>query len=48
MGKFELQGLGFEFFIQHPEQISRVKKEDVIRVANKYLNNEKALIVEVY
>jgi predicted Zn-dependent peptidase len=36
----ELCGLGFDHYRRYPEQIEKVSKEDVQRVARKYINLE--------
>ncbi len=45
LGSHEVLNLGYEFDLQFANRIEAVKKEDVIRVANKYLNNYIAVIV---
>ena len=39
LGWYECIGLGYQFDRQFPERIERVQREDVLRVAEKYLQN---------
>ena len=43
----ELYGLGFDHYQRYPREIEKVKKEDVDRVARKYLNLESYVIAIV-
>jgi zinc protease len=47
LAQVEFYGLGFEYFSQYPKWIERVTKEDVLRVANKYLNPQRYALVVV-
>jgi zinc protease len=43
----ELYGLGLDYLDRYPKLIASVTKEDVLRVANQYLNPDHFLLVAV-
>jgi zinc protease len=43
----EFYGLGLDYFTQYPQQIERVTKEDVQRVAKQYLHPDRYALVLV-
>ena len=45
-GLDELYGFGFDYSDKFPEKIVMVKKDDVVRVANKYLQNPTAVLLK--
>jgi len=45
MGAYELEGLGFDYLPQWLDDIKKVSAQDVMRVANKYLNENYVLAV---
>jgi zinc protease len=47
LAQVEFFGLGFEYFSQYPEWIERVTKEDVQRVAKRYLDPQHYALVVV-
>ena len=47
LGQVEYLGLGLDYLEQYPELIRKVTAEDVLRVARKYLQPEKLILVVV-
>jgi zinc protease len=45
LGLYEMQGLGYQYDIDYPDELDQVTQEDVMYVANEYFNNPAIAIV---